>query len=229
MPSTISTNYSHNWEDGATSSLGAEGVRILSDMVGDSSTQTGSGAVAAALSKAADSGKETLERKSNVLQDHLKRGATQLFAGDAALNYKDAASQQLINTKREMIYKGTDFRAFMLEFDVAPTSQRDIIEIMGIMKALKYYSHASGSNGSEHVAFPSYFGIEFLKRDGSGANTDLGLKIGKCVLTKMDVNYTPDGLWQTFQSGYPIHLHLSLEFREVELMYRSSIQSGEML
>jgi hypothetical protein len=99
---------------------------------------------------------------------------------------------------------------------------------MGIIKALKYYSHATGGHKSEMIAFPSYFAIDFLNRMGSAANDSLGLKIGKSVLTKMDVNFTPDGLWQTFKQGYPIHVKLTLDFNEVELMYRSTIQSGEM-
>jgi hypothetical protein len=222
MPNQLNATYSQNWEDGDTSSLGAEVVKVLNSIGGDVSN---GGSTAGAVIKGGDDLVQAGLGKRDVIIKKLKQAGAQVLFGDAARNYLDSQTQSIINTKREMLYKGTDFRSFSFEFDLAPTSRSEVVETMALIKGLKYWS--APENLGETIHFPSTFTVNFFDRFGNAAE-NLGLKIGKSAITKLDVNFTPDGLWQTFTNGHPIHLKLTIELKEIELMYRNTIQNGEL-
>jgi hypothetical protein len=219
----VTAGYSQNWEDGDTSSLGAEILKALQSAGGELSEGGGMDGAKAAMEAGTESLKASGKKKYPAIKKLLKDQAISTVLGEAAVNYEQSRTQRIINTKREMLYKGTDFRTFNFEFDIAPTSEREVLQTMGLIKGLKYWSAPSKADGGETIKFPAFFQIDFLDRLGGAANDNFGLKIGKSVLTKLEVNYTPDGLWQTFKGGFPIHIKLNLEFKEIELIYRESI------
>jgi hypothetical protein len=222
MPNQLNATYSQNWEDGDTSSLGVEVLKALNTVGAGLSDGTG---VVGAIQKGVESIDNSRKVKTDVMVKKLKEAAIDTFLGEAATNFEQNRTKNIVNTKREMLYKGTDFRSFSFEFDIAPKSRREVVETMALIKGLKYWS--APANLGETIKFPAYFTINFFDRFGLEA-TNLGLKIGKSALTKLDVNFTPDGLWQTFTNGHPIHLKLTLEFKEIELMYRGTIAAGDL-
>ena len=50
-------------------------------------------------------------------------------------------------------------------------------------------------------------------------------KIATCVLTKCDVDYTPDGV-RSFDSGAPAAQTMTLEFMETEMLTKEKVQQG---
>jgi hypothetical protein len=45
-------------------------------------------------------------------------------------------------------------------------------------------------------------------------------KIGECVLENVTVDYTPNG-WATYNDGFPVQTHLTLQFREIEMLTKN--------
>ena len=54
---------------------------------------------------------------------------------------------------------------------------------------------------------------------------DFMSKIATCVLTKCDVDYTPDGV-RSFDSGAPAAQTMTLEFMETEMLTKEKVQQG---
>ena len=44
-----------------------------------------------------------------------------------------------------------------------------------------------------------------------------------CVITAVNVNYTPDGAWATYQEGDPVATQLTLTFKEMKLVFAQEI------
>jgi hypothetical protein len=47
-----------------------------------------------------------------------------------------------------------------------------------------------------------------------------------CVLTDLNINYTPNGLFTTFPNGMPTQINMSLSFRELALLTKDKVKDG---
>ena len=47
-----------------------------------------------------------------------------------------------------------------------------------------------------------------------------------CALTRVSVNYTPDGTYATYSDGRPVAIELTLNFVETKLIFRQDIEAG---
>ena len=52
-------------------------------------------------------------------------------------------------------------------------------------------------------------------------------KVGTSVLTDMSVDYAPNG-WASYSDGVPVQTKLSLSFKEMDIMHRARVKSGEV-
>lgn len=75
------------------------------------------------------------------------------------------------------------------------------------------------------------FGNQFTKiASGSNPTEDISAKtknaklfnIGDCILEGVQVNYAPLGTWASYSDGYPIQTTLSLTFKEMNLINKST-------
>lgn len=74
----------------------------------------------------------------------------------------------------------------------------------------------------------NFLGNQFTKiLTGSNPTNDIASKsarifqIGDCVLENVSVNYAPNG-WASYQDGYPIQTSMSLTFREMDLVNKTT-------
>ena len=51
-------------------------------------------------------------------------------------------------------------------------------------------------------------------------------RFGPAVCTNVSTNYSPQGLWRTFESGAPVNMLLSLSFQEMEIVTRERLKEG---
>lgn len=51
-------------------------------------------------------------------------------------------------------------------------------------------------------------------------------KIGRCVLSRVDVNYTQQGSFSTFKDGAPTNLYLTLVFNEMRVISQADVENG---
>lgn len=51
-------------------------------------------------------------------------------------------------------------------------------------------------------------------------------KIGRCVLSRVDVNYTQQGSYSTFKNGSPTSLFLTLVFNEMRVISQADVENG---
>lgn len=157
-------------------------------------------------------------------------------------NYADVAAFNMgyaQNPMLEIIYRGTNFRSFQFEFMFQPKNQQEAKMVQEIIKTFKFHAAAETNPISEKVGDgsifpggtsmpmffvpPSEFGIELRY---VGRQNDFLPKIGRCVLNRVDVDYSPNGQWQTFHDGIPVETRMRLDFTEVELITKNKIEEG---
>jgi hypothetical protein len=132
------------------------------------------------------------------------------------------ASGLAANPKKEQAFKNVDFRSFTFDYQFAPRSSSEAKNMLNIIRLFKYHMHPEFKDETGFLyIYPSEFDIVYYK----GARENLSIhRHSSCVLTEMNVNYTPNGIFTTFEDGTPTQINLSMTFRELMLMSKETIE-----
>ena len=95
---------------------------------------------------------------------------------------------------------------------------------MNIIQEFKYHMHPEFKDANNFVyIYPSEFDIIYYSNGKENKNLH---RHTSCVLTEVNVNYTPNGLFTTFPDGQPTQINVTLSFRELALLTKDKIKDG---
>jgi hypothetical protein len=135
-----------------------------------------------------------------------------------------AASRSAANPRKEQLFKGVDYRRFTFDYQFAPRDSDEARDVLQIVNMFKYHMHPEFKDSSNFIyIYPSEFDIEYCF--GNGPNQRLH-KISSCVLTEMNINYSPNGVFSTFPDGMPTQINIQMSFTELELLTKERIKAG---
>jgi hypothetical protein len=126
------------------------------------------------------------------------------------------------NPKKEQSFKNVDFRTFSFDYQFSPKSEAEAQNVLNIIRAFKYHMHPEFKNETGFLyLYPSEFDIVYYK--GTKENLNLH-RHTSCVLTEMNINYSPNGVFSTFPNGMPTQISVTLTFRELMLLTKEAIE-----
>lgn len=130
------------------------------------------------------------------------------------------ASGQVLQSNLELLFSGVTLRSFPFTYDFAP---RDVAEgqmVKNIIRTFKQSMVPSGGKpGDRNAIFinsPKVFQLEY--KSGNKEHPFLN-KFKICALTAIDVNYTASGTYATYGDGTPVHMRMTLQFKEINPIY----------
>ena len=142
-----------------------------------------------------------------------------------------AALQQVtglaINPRQQQTFQGVQTRGFDFTFSFAPKNQKEAVEVSKIIRAFRKKAHPS-LNNKTFLNVPDEFEIRYYKvfNNGVVAENLFLNKIGRCALTAVNVDYTPNGINATFPDGSPVRTSLTMQFTELRPLTREDIEEG---
>jgi len=147
--------------------------------------------------------------------------SSEILKANAGLS---AMSRSAGNPRKEQIFKGVDYRRFTFDYQFAPRDAAEAQAALNIIWLFKYHMHPEFKDANNFIyVYPSEFDIEYYI--GERQNTSLN-KISSCVLTEMNVNYSPNGVFTTFPDGTPTQINVTLNFVELETLTKERIEAG---
>lgn len=119
------------------------------------------------------------------------------------------------NSKAEQLFKSVGFRDIEFSYQFAPKSKDEAMNVFNIIRAFKHHMLPEYKDDSKFLfIYPSEFNIKYFK--GSEENEYLDKNL-TAVLTSVNVDYTPNGQFSTFENGMPQQINMSLRFKELSL------------
>lgn len=232
MPNNISEENSTGWGESSLSTIaaglmGKVGGVITNVMEGDfqGSFESFKGTVDAITN---DPIKTRLERFLTA-----KAAASVLNFGGIQIDpeaYLTRATGTTINPNVELLFNGVKLRQFSFQFKMIPRSEKEAKHIRSIIKFFKKGMAPRRSKSAAEFIFlgtPNVFRIEF-KANG---NTEMGSigKIKTCALNTCSINYTPDGVYGSFEDSIvgsqPLAVTMQLAFTELTPIYSDEYNS----
>jgi hypothetical protein len=135
-----------------------------------------------------------------------------------------AATGLAANPRKEQVFKGVDFRTFQFDYQFFPRSIEEADNVMRIIEEFKFHMHPEFKDNNNFLyIYPSEFDISYFQ----GGTENLNLhRHTSCVLTEMNINYTPNGTFTTFPNGMPTQINVTMNFRELALLTKQKVRDG---
>lgn len=128
------------------------------------------------------------------------------------------------NPRKEQVFRGVDYRSFQFNYQFFPKSSAEAEAVMEIIHTFKYHMHPEFKDDKGFLyVYPSEFDIVYY--NGGQENNNIH-KHTSCVLKEMNVNYTPQGQFNTFSDGTPMQINVDMTFLELALLTKESIDKG---
>lgn len=223
MPNNLNIKYTVGWTEEDTagaemaSILGEDGMAMLKSL-GDTK-----------LSSMKDIPSEAGKFFDS---DSAKKSGTDIKSMAASLGlanapggaYMSARTGLAANPRKEMVFKGVDFRTFSFDYSFFPRSEQEANNIEKIIQTFKFHMHPEFKDANSFLyLYPSEFDISYYTRDGENEHIH---KHTSCVLTDLSINYTPNGNFNTFSNGMPTQINMSLTFKELSSPTKETIDKG---
>jgi hypothetical protein len=167
---------------------------------------------------------------------------------DKKTGFMSAGLGLAVNNHIALVYQGpTEFRTHDFMFQFWPKSQPEAEKVEEILKdfqngilprmagsATGAAANAAGVNAGRTVnsrklsapyfSSPRHYNIKFMMGNSQNPHT---IKIGKSVMTSMQVNHDPEGVVSFHKDGYPVHTSLSIQFKEIEFVTSADAVSSK--
>lgn len=137
------------------------------------------------------------------------------------------AAGYAMNPQLQVLFRGIGFREFQFDFVFTPYNKQESDTVKQIIEKFKYHAAPKISpNGAFDQGFfmeiPETFDISFYYGNQENRNVN---RIGECVLTNVDVNYSAGG-WSTHNDGTPSQITMTLNFKETIIIDKNRIDQG---
>ena len=149
-----------------------------------------------------------------------------------------AATGVVKNPMLEMIYSAPSMRSFQFEFTFYPRDEREALEVQRIIERFRFHQApelAEGAGG--FLIAPSEFDIKFYY--AGSQNPNIPPIADNCVLTQMDVNYTPNGFTayevpgenkpSLGRTGMPVAIQMQLQFKETTFLTKADFRDDKQM
>jgi len=228
-PNELTSSYSQNWDSG-------DGYY---NTAGDKAMDTNSNLFEMAGSLGGSLFKQAIAGASRGI-------GTQILADDISLSQGVA-----INPFLGVSYKSPSLRTIEYSFPMQPKNRKEVEDCLAIIHAFKWHSSPEYAGNAANKAakaakeagvedtgkieefegiidkailkYPDFFFMESYM--GVEKNETIP-RFGPAVCTNVSTNYSPQGLWRTFESGAPVNMLLSLSFQEMEIVTRERLKEG---
>ena len=233
MPDDIATNYSQNWSGRefhpiAAGALGTSGqffgkygsVHNLGDAM-RAGTQGVSDMMKSITSKATNSLSGSMQyMTAGLIAQGLNKSG---FAGGVSPN--DVLASQgghILNPNTEVLYQGPQLRTFAFNFKMSARNSTESLDIRKICNTFKKASLpiAEGSGQANLIGVPRIVIFQFKSK---GVDNKWLPKFKPCAIGSVNVNYTPNGVWSTFDDGSPVAVNLQIQLQELKIIFSSEI------
>jgi len=225
MPQDIGTELKGNWEAKSFSRVGKTAIAALA---GD-------------LSKVGPTFGDVKGNIDAILAALKVAGLNKTpgAGGNVTMNDYTGSTQGIIlNPNAETLYGSPDLREIGMTFKLVPRDETESKRLYEIYQTFRSaasptfgadgdYKYNDNNNnksisGENFIRVPHLCQFTFMKGDKAHPYI---IQYKPCAITRVQVNYTPDGTYATYDDGAPVALELQLGFQETKLIYSTEISN----
>ena len=217
MQPGLSEANSVDWGGQTANAFQAAAFRIAQETIAE---EGGIGA------KATEFMERTVKEGENMMKGINRDDIAAYFAGQAVGNTSlfTRGTGKVLNPNLELLFGGPQLRQFNYNFRFTPREAREAREVKGIIKFLKKNMAPIRMEGRLFLKTPNVFKLKYIFKNGR--QHPFLNKIKRCALMNMQVNYTPDGSYMTYDDGSMTSYNVTMTFGELNPIYQEDFDSS---
>lgn len=202
MPEDIQAEYGANWGGAGFGLLTREAIR------------TGAGDFD--LTRAFEAG---VGAGQKAVIDTIVKAWNGAMGSSVTTNQVTAGTKGVVvNPNVEMMYEAPEMRGFSLQFKLTPVNAKEAASIKAICNMFK--KSMLPRYGNAFVQVPDVVRVTFMS--GSEPNPYIS-QFKPCAITNVSINSTAEGAWAAYQNGAPVSTTLSIQFKELKMLFSDEI------
>ena len=221
LPIPANVNYQDNPKYNEGSGIAG---KILPSLAKQIANDASAGNIASTLQAAASAGSQGIVMS---ILDKLPG------LGGGAAQFTQNGFGKILNPYVEQVFGGVGMRTFNFNWKLVPRNDAETRAIKNILQVLRGRSlpdyaaklgltgegaSLDGGNISDRwLTVPHVFRLHWKNGD-NGQRIDSLPKIKPCVMTDIQINYTPDNIWATYEGANPVAYDMTLGFTETEII-----------
>lgn len=227
IPQSISDSTSVTWGEDNIGPVEAAGVAVGAAAIQNPS-EAGGKTIDALKSMGLKLDQNTIASINTYM---AAKAVSQLGGNVSAQGLLTRATGQVLNSNLELLFQGVNLRTFPFTFEFAPRNTDEASMVKRIIRTFKQsMSPKNGGAGTGtntnlglFISSPKVFQLEY--RSGNGPHPFLN-QFKPCALSDMTVNYTGSNTYATYADGTPVHITMSLTFKEINPVYFEDYDTG---
>ena len=211
IPGGLSESTSVSYKESSLNALQLEASKAISNFV------SGKESANSQLAKSLNDMRGALGANDQSLKELIGAGAA---AAALQLNTNELLARQtgsILNPNMELLFNSPQLRSFGFSFKLSPRSNTEGKRILEIIRYFKQAMVPKKTQESFFLKSPNTFKVEYVHK-GKGNHPGLN-KYKECALVQCQVNYTPEGTYNTFIDGVMHSYEMTLQFRELDPIF----------
>lgn len=161
----------------------------------------------------------------NLIRSKMAAEAAKIIGANVSANsLLGRATGQVINPNLELLFGGPNIRTFPFTFTFSPREPAEGETVKKIIWTLKKHMVTKRVSGGLFIQTPDVFQITY--KTGSRPHPFLNT-FKPAALINMDVNYTGSGTYATYNDATPVHITMTLIFKELNPIYEDEYKSSD--
>ena len=233
MPSNIEDSNSVSYDGDSLNSFAAAAFDATKTAMGLDlgSVLSGSGGYSQADVKAITGQLKKLgsDQARSYLVANLAASAVNLFGANVTVNSLLSRTEgKILNPNMELLFNNVTLRTFRFSIKMTPRDEAESYQVKSIIRSFKRNMAARTEKDGLFIHTPNVFELRYRK--GNKDHPFLN-KFKQCALTDMNVNYTGENVYATYNDGTPIAVIMTLTFKELVPIYQSDydLESDQQL
>ena len=214
IPQQITDSISVGYSEDTLNPLQAAGMSLASDLLDD----PGKAAENVINMMTRNDGLKGIDNKTiQALKTSLAgRAINQLGANVNPQSLITRSSGQILQSNLELLFNNVTLRSFPFTFDFTPREPAEAQMVKKIIRTIKKATVPKRGNGL-FLNSPDLFQMEYVA-GGERQHPFLHkFKVG--VVENVSVDYTASGTYATYSDRTPVHVRMSLAFKEINPIY----------
>ena len=215
IPQQISDSITVAYSEDTLNPIQAAGMSLSSDLLDDPATAAEN--VINMMRDAGSFGKNIDSNTIQALKTSLAgRAINQLGANVNPQSLITRSSGQILQSNLELLFNNVTLRSFPFTFDFTPREPAEAQMVKRIIRTIKKATVPKRGNGV-FINSPDLFQMEYVA-GGERQHPFLHkFKVG--VVENVSVDYTASGTYATYSDRTPVHVRMSLSFKEINPIY----------
>ena len=224
IPQVITDNTSVSYAQDTLNPLQVVGLKAASGLISDPA-----GAVAAGANAAQNliEGATALDGTTAKLINTALAGkaVNQLGGNVNATSLITRSTGQVLQSNMELLFDGPTLRSFPFVFDFTPRNYDEGQMVKKIIRTIKQAILPKNGDRGVFINSPDLFQLQYITANGQDHPFLNKFKIG--AMSDISVNYAASGTYATYSDGTPVHIQMSLTFKELNPIYSEDFDKSD--